>query len=112
MVIYRVLRPLSRGEKVIPAGKPTMLDWLNEAQREKLIQVGAVSELRAPPFEEFPGWKGKAKRLEKAGIRDVAEFLSSDNEVLAKALRCRLATVQKWKREIQAYLMIAGEERG
>ena len=107
MVIYRILRTLDAGGRgqLHPPG-PTALEWLNEEQKKKLVEVGAVSELHAPPLGELPGWKTRAKALKKVGISTVNEFMLADETELAKALKKRGPTIAKWKADIARLLMV------
>ena len=112
MIIYRILRALDAGGRgrLYPPG-PTALEWLNEEQKEKLVEVGAVSELRPPPLEELPGWKTRAKMLKKAGIDGVEGFMLADEAELAKALKKRRPTIAKWKADIARLLLLKWEKR-
>lgn len=110
MTIYRVLKKLDAGGRgmIRPPG-PTALQWLNDEQIQRLIDVGAVSELHAPPIEELPGWKTRAKALKRAGVDDVSVFLMADEGELAKKLRKRKPTVSKWKVEMRRLLALEAE---
>ena len=101
MPAFRVLKPLSKGfNKVIPAGSIVNIGWLNDEQLAKLVEVGAIARIQAPPLSRFPGWKTRSKRLNKAGISSVEAFLEADDEWLAGKLGLKPPTVARWKSEL------------
>ena len=105
--MYRALKSLHRAEgKIIEVGKPTMLEWLTEAQIAKLIERGCVAKLHPPPLAELPGWKTRAKKLESQGITDAAQLLMCDDAKLAKALRVQLAMAKKLKQDVEGWLTV------
>jgi len=109
--IYRVLKPLSKGfNKVIKAGQVIDLNWLDSEQLAKLVQVGAISRLQAPPLHKLPGWTARSKRLRKAGFDGVEAFLEADDEQLAEAMNLKARTVRRWKEELTIRYLVIPEE--
>ena len=112
-MLYRVLRALDAGSKrgVIPAvdeaGQAVITDlsWLKGRQRQALVRCGAVSVVAPPPLDVLPGWKLRAKKLDKFGIRDAVQLLETDAEWLANCLGYKARTVEKWQNEVRAYLV-------
>jgi hypothetical protein len=107
MPIYRTLKPLTRGfKKEIPRGKIIDITWLRPEQIEKLEQVGAISPLRTPPLHKLPGWKLRAKKLQKVGVSSVEAFLEADPATLAEQVDVQPRTVKKWRDDLMSWLVI------
>lgn len=107
MPMYRVLRPLSRKlEQFIPVGTLTDLAWLNDAQQAKLIQVGAVSRISAPPLAQLPGWKLRAGKLAALDIHTFDDFLEADPDTVAEGVGVQRRTVDKWRAELKDWVTV------
>ena len=108
MKIYRAKRSLWRGENKprIEKYQPTLLEWLTEEERQKLVDVGAVAEARLPPLKELPGWSYRGARLENLGISTVGDLLAADNDKLAGELDYKPSTVARWKREVGKLIVV------
>jgi len=103
--LYRVLRQLHAGKRgLIYAGSLTRLEWLGDDGIEKLVAVGAVSEVQPPPLAVLPGWKRRAAPLAKMDIVDVTQFLLADTDAIAQQVGRKAATVEMWKREVEGWL--------
>jgi len=112
MTLYRALRNLSRNERIIPDGTLTELHWLNLAQIDKLIEVGAVAEVATPPLVALPGWKTRAPRLGALDINTAGEFLEADSAFVAEQLHLKAETVERWKTEARGWLTVPATDRG
>ena len=104
MTLYRICRPLGRDSRVLPRGSISDLSWLTPPQREKLIEVGAVAYVGAPPLAELPGWKLRAPRLAKIGIISIIDFLEAEEGRIQEILKVRPETVRQWKTDVRGLL--------
>ena len=104
MALYRVLKPLAKGKSTIYKGTFTQLEWLPKRHINMLINVGAVSEVGAPPLAVIPGWKTRAGKLEEVGIEDVIQFIEADTSVICQALRRQPKTVEKYRKELLGWM--------
>ncbi len=99
--MYRVLRNLSTGHKV---GDLVLRGELKEEVIEPLKRVRAISDVNAPPINSLPGWKEKAKTLEKYGITGADEFYEAGDNVLRFIFRESPETIKVWKEEVLSFL--------
>ena len=107
MKLYRALKPLDAGGRgLIPRGKATPLDWLNDEQIARLEHVGAASEIHAPPLSQMPLPKSALAKMKKAGLEDAGDLLMGNDAELAKKLRVQKATAAKWRNEVARLLMV------
>ena len=107
MKLYRALKLLNAGGRgLIPKGRATPLDWLNDEQIARLEHVGAVSPIYAPPLQEMPLPKSALVKMKRAGIEDAGDLLMGNDEELAKKLKVRLPTAAKWRDEVARLLMV------
>ena len=111
-MLYRVLKPLSRNEKRIEAGQITALEWLRPEQAAVLVERRAVSRLATPPLAQLPGWQRRSKRLAGMGIITAEDFLEAADQEVAFEMKVRAQTVDNWKREITAWLVIPPKRGG
>lgn len=86
------------------------LQHLNAAAIERLIDVGAVARIAAPPLTVLRltstnAWANHAAKLAKAGIVDAEQFLESDPERIAETLRVKVETAQQYLDEVRALLI-------
>ncbi len=112
MALYRVLRTLERGNKTIP--RQTLVfarDW-NAGVLEKLIAVGAISPVLAPPLSELPGWTKRAGRLSAMGILTAADFLEADDAIYEEAFHVRPETIRQWRTDVTHWLTGPPEKSG
>jgi hypothetical protein len=100
---YITLKPLDKHGEVIPVQTMTRLDWLNPAQRDRLVQVRAVREVQSPPLAELAGWVTRAGKLDAIGIVTLEQFIDGETKEIAKCLGQKAATVEKWKEELSAW---------
>ena len=109
MALYRALRRMTG---VAQRGELTTLGHLNEEQIAKLIRVGAVAPISAPPLSELPGWASRAGKLAKIDILDVEQLAEADLKVIGKALRVKEETAARYQAEVKQYLVIPEPEEG
>lgn len=112
MALYRALHNLSKNEKTIPAGTILAFQWLNEAQIDKLISVGAIAPIGTPPLVALPGWKARATKCGKWGIETAEQFLEGDTAHLSDVLHLKPETVERWKTEVLGWLTVPQMDRG
>lgn len=112
MPLFRVLRSLSKRERVIPAGELTDLHWLTDEQRQKLMAVGAVAPIQTPPIAALPGWKTRAAKLITAGIYTVEDALETQVAALADAGGVRHDTAERWLRELREWVVVPPTDSG
>ena len=105
MPIYRVLRTLSRKEKMIDAGTLTRLEWLNEDGVSRLLAVGAVARIQGPPLSVLPGWKRRSEKLGLLGVASAESFLEAEPGPLAEQLEVKPETITRWQQEVMAWLL-------
>ena len=112
MALYRVLKRLEKGSRQIHPKTFTQLEWLSKRHINTLIDVGAVSEVGAPPLAVIPGWKTRAGKLEEVGIEDVIQFIEADTSVICQALRRQPKTVEKYRKELLGWMTADAADGG
>jgi hypothetical protein len=103
-MIYRVLRDLSFGERIVQRGGLLKGGRLKPGAAEKLIKVGAIAEAQLPPLGILPGWKLRALRLQKYNIKTGYDLLEVNVEDLAKRMKVNPTTVRGWQAEVESWL--------
>lgn len=112
-MLYRATGRLqTKKSGFVERGEITALSWLGPDQVQKLIDLGHVTHLSAPPLAELPGWTRRAARMKEVGISMADEFLEHDVEGLAAALNVKPATVERWKTEVVGLLTVLPRDRG
>lgn len=107
MSIFRVLRPLSRKhEQIVPRGTLTALDWLKPEQQQRLIDVGAVSRISAPPLASLPGWIARGGHLGRVGIHTFDDFLERTDAEIAELVNKRETTIARWRAELISLITV------
>ncbi len=101
MAVYRVLRRMNKGDTFYLRGDIVKDDLFSEDALRKLLAVGAIAPVNAPPLAEIAGWEKKAKKLEAIGVSDVTQFIEADPSALAKALKVSRATILRWGRDLE-----------
>lgn len=110
-MIYRVLKRLETGKRIIERGEVIPGTDLNEKTVRALEKVGALARVSAPPLAALPGWKIRAKKLEKAEIVDAAEFLEAPDEEISKHIKATPGQIAAWKAEITGWLTVPEPKR-
>lgn len=104
MALYLVLKRIdSASHGVIERGEKSDLGWLSGDQREALINRQVIRELKSPPLSVFKGWKTRADKLAPHGYRTVADFVGGDYAQIARLMRVKLETVEKWAGQLKAW---------
>jgi len=111
MAIDRVLKSLSKGDRIIPKGSIICDGDLPDANREILRNMGALAIISAPPLVEVPGWKVRANRVEPLGIETADQFIEADNTELRRVFRSSDERIDRWKQELIDWLTIP-EKKG
>jgi len=87
MAIYRALRTLDTGKRVIEQGAVFPDAWLKASSIAILEEQGKVSEALLPPvFAMPPPYKQYSAKLSKAGITDAAQWMETDPGAIAKII--------------------------
>lgn len=87
MTIYRALRTLDTGKKVIQEGSVFPDKWLKQSSITILEEQGKIAPALLPPiFAMPPPYKGYSSKLARAGITDAAEWMEADPAATAKVL--------------------------
>jgi hypothetical protein len=110
-MMYRLLRPLAFGERIVPAGAVKRLG-LDEKDIATLLDRGAIAPIAMPPLSEIPLWKPRANKLLKVGILDAGQFLEATSKMLAEYLDVEPSTIEEWKGELLRWLAPAKEDEG
>lgn len=101
--MYRVTTPLAKGQKVIPVGTLTRLEWLDAAGIARLERVGAVRAVMSPPLAELNGWSRRAERLAALGVVTMADFLAVSPAAIAEAMEIKTETAETWRAQLAAW---------
>lgn len=96
MALYRVLKRLDVGRRVIPAGSFLGAGTLNPEAIQRLLNVGALGELHAPPLSELPGLDSAAEQLALIGIFNADQLLECDIDKTAEQIGVTPDTVSGW----------------
>lgn len=121
MSLYRIHQRLlvnrKAGTFVEPGGACT-LDMIGKDKIKLLLDIGAISLVRAPPLSVFTHWRGRAAKLAELGI-DTIGFVTMDARDVAYAIRASVTddvdqgkvdrltlAVERWQGEIRKYLGI------
>jgi len=110
-MIYRVIQRLVTGKNqniYIEPGSTVKADRFKPGVIQKLVKVGAVAPVSAPPLHVFQGWKLRSKRFEAAGY-DAIKFLETDDETIAEATGYQARSIAKWRKELEELLLLSGE---
>lgn len=108
-MIFRFLRNITVGEKIIPFGSVGPLN-IPQEKIDILLERGYISPIAAPPLVELGDvWIARAARLESAGIETVEQLLDAEVRTLAKKLKIGIATLGVWQEEARAWMMVNKE---
>lgn len=101
MTIYRALRTLDTGKRLIEEGSVFPDSWLKPSSIVILTEQGKVSEALLPPvFALPPPFKAYSAKLSKAGITDAAQWMEADPAAVGKIIGVTAAKAA----ELQAQL--------
>ena len=110
--MYRTQILMKKGQRFIERGDLTDLGWLDEAGKQRLIDIGAVRLVMSPPLAELAGWQTRAKKLNPLGILTIADFLFVPAADLAPALRVKEKTVLGWQDQLREWSKMTEPLRG
>jgi hypothetical protein len=106
MSLYRVLRPLSTGEK--PEDGKLVDGARFKGALPALVKARALSEVKPPPLSELPGWTTRAEKLAAAGVVTAVDFLEADDGLLKEALNHKTTrSINKWREELKGWLVVS-----
>ena len=103
MPYYRILNNLAMGEGHIPRGTIHRLR-LSTGKINRLIEVGAISQVSTPPLAILPDWEERASRLkslEIITIEDLFEALDDVPEQVAQLFETQVEVVLQWRIELE-----------
>lgn len=103
MAMYRLLRNLAFGERIVRRGSIKKLG-IPEDDIAILLERGAIAPVSSPPIEEIPMWEGRAVELEEIGIVFVEHLLEANEAEVAEHMGTTKETIQKWKEELARWL--------
>ena len=110
MKLYRALRDLDKGSRIIERGEVFAGEEFSDAALTKLEGLGKIARASTPPLEVLPGWTVRAKKLAECGIITAEEFLSMPDKSLAKAINAPATRVAEWKISLLECLRIPKPE--
>jgi len=111
VAIYRVLRNLIVNEERILRGSLSDLAQVSEQGRLKLLKMGRITRIEAPPLDVFPGWQFRAKRFAKLDILNAEDLLEAD-ESISEQLRIKPDTLERWKGEVRELMQAPPPPQG
>ena len=111
MVMYRLMKNLIFGERIVPRGSIKRLGLDDEAIAI-LLERGAIALIASPPISEIPLWGKKAKKLEEVGVLLVEHLLEADEAKIAEHMDVTKEAVQAWKKELAGWLQPPLPESG
>jgi len=105
-MLYRILRQIDCGNHGVlgPMAGIHKLEWMNAKAINKLIEVGAISRVKAPPMEALPGLGRESKKLSTQGILNAGEVLEMEEGELAKKLKITKKQAQQVKGKVRGFL--------
>jgi len=109
MPVYRILKRVDKGGSV---GGLCRFDWLSPEQRQRLMDLGVISRMQAPPLKELPGWKRRAQRFAALGIDTVEQAIEADPAEIARHMRVKASTVEGWQADLAEAMTIPLTKRG
>ncbi len=108
-MLYRTLRSLNHAGVRIPRDSVISPTW-PQATLDRLLEVGVIARVAAPPLTEIPNWKTRAKKLARHDVTDAEQFLEADDALLARWLGVKPATVERLKTEVSRWLQPEKDE--
>jgi len=100
MQMYRALVNLDKGGVIIEKGSIFPESGFQPAAINRLYLLNKIAPVSAPPLNELPGWKTRAKKLEKVEITQPSEFLAADDDELAETLDLDVEKVELLKQDL------------
>lgn len=101
-MIYRALRDIDTGKRIIKAGWIFPSSHLSERNAALLLSKNKIAEANLPPLKALPRWKSQSNKLAKAGIVTAGDFIEATDAELAKALKVTEAEIHTYKSEFYA----------
>lgn len=111
MAIYRIRNNLSIEGTIIPRGTLARLT-LAPDKLARLEEVNAISRIAAPPLAILPGWETRSNRLEKLNIISIEDLLEGDVAAIAKHMRVKPETVERWQEDVIEWMQVTPPKRG
>ena len=101
-MIYRALRDLGIGKKVIHGGEIFSSSRLQPAALAMLEEQNKIAKANLPPIIAIPRLKSRKAALEKIGVITAGDFLEADISALAIALKSTEAEAKQYQAELTA----------
>ena len=101
-MIYRALRDIDTGKRLIKAGWIFPSRYLTERNAAILLQKDKIAEASLPPLKALPRWKSQSAKLAKAGIVTAGDFIEASDADLARMLKITEAEAHGHKAEFYA----------
>jgi hypothetical protein len=109
MALYRALNNLDAGKTQIGRGEVFAGERIGDHVLERLLKLGRVALVSAPPLAMLPDWEKRAAKLKKIGVSTVEEFIAGEAGVMAKACLVSAERIGMWKLEVLECLKAPGE---
>lgn len=107
MPYYRINANLTTKHKINTISN---LDFSQETI-DKLLSMGAISEISIPPLKFMPLWEIRAEILDVIGITDGLVFLNTDSLETANKLGKTVEFVDQWKQDLISDLIVEFDEK-
>lgn len=99
-MIYRALRDLDTGKRIIRGGSIFPSGWLQPGVVIILEEQGRIAEANLPPVVAIPRLKHSKLGLSKIGVLTASDYLEADDAALAKAQKLTEVEVRQYKAEL------------
>ena len=107
MTVYRALMKLDRGSKgVIQRGQIIVDRGWKETYIDRLIEVGAVAPISAPPISTLPGWGDSDEVLAGIGVTTADQLLEANDEAIMSALEIDRPQLAKMRADVMGWLTV------
>lgn len=106
MTLYRAFRKILAGEEVINIGDFVSSTRFSENDLKRLVRVGALGDLSAPPLSVLPEFADVYERLLEVGITYADQLLEKPVEEVATLLNVPKEEVVVWRSMVRRWLVV------
>lgn len=107
MTVYRALMKLDRGSKgVIKCGQIVVDRNWKPGYIDRLVEVGALAPISAPPISTLPGWGDSDEVLESIGIVTADQLLEASDEAVMRALEIDSMQLAQMRADVVNWLTV------